>query len=332
MKHFQRAFRPIYYVNEIIVRLVILGVGLYFQFGYGVFIRDVQAKDWPSYAYPYTKKQMFSEGVATLLLVLLTLVSLIIGFSTLRCYGKWSAQLILDECCLFLFGITLSASSNFMMCSMIKKMYGRLRPDYLSRCYGSNNISHWMAANGFNSWDDVPEVPACNSKAGSFNLSAHEMEDARMSFPSSHSSLSFAIVGFLALWTYSKMCLFKDWGAWRLAIPAGLMLLCSAIAVSRTSDYRHHASDVLFGILLGLVICVISFLFYFPLNMTPLASQLYSAHQEANPSIKLMSCHCASFRWKPPMRTLTADTAGEKTRDPSLLLDHDDSKRDHEQV
>eukprot|EP01056_Protomagalhaensia_sp_Gyna25_P003471 Protomagalhaensia_sp_Gyna_25__3470@NODE_3121_length_722_cov_32_906296_g2608_i0_p1_GENE_NODE_3121_length_722_cov_32_906296_g2608_i0NODE_3121_length_722_cov_32_906296_g2608_i0_p1_ORF_typecomplete_len227_score16_80PAP2/PF01569_21/4_1e25PAP2_3/PF14378_6/0_022DUF202/PF02656_15/8_2_NODE_3121_length_722_cov_32_906296_g2608_i076681 len=167
-------------------------------------------------------------------------------------------------------------------------MYGRLRPDYLSRCFGTNSPAKWMATNGFDSWLDIPDVPDCDSNAaGDFRLSMYELQDGRMSFPSSHTSLSFSIVGFTALWCYSKLCLFSNWGSWRVAIPLGLLMIPTSIAISRTSDYRHHSSDVVAASLLGVGMAFLSFRFYFPLKMVPLASSLYACHARHFPSTRL---------------------------------------------
>eukprot|EP01053_Blabericola_migrator_P012501 Blabericola_migrator_1__12500@NODE_790_length_6495_cov_70_128034_g559_i0_p3_GENE_NODE_790_length_6495_cov_70_128034_g559_i0NODE_790_length_6495_cov_70_128034_g559_i0_p3_ORF_typecomplete_len352_score28_63PAP2/PF01569_21/2_1e03PAP2/PF01569_21/1_3e26PAP2_3/PF14378_6/2_1e06DUF2456/PF10445_9/1_5e03DUF2456/PF10445_9/7_2e02DUF2456/PF10445_9/0_18Shisa/PF13908_6/4e02Shisa/PF13908_6/0_67Mid2/PF04478_12/1_8e04Mid2/PF04478_12/10Mid2/PF04478_12/50Tetraspanin/PF00335_20/0_8Tetraspanin/PF00335_20/1_6e02FUSC/PF len=311
-------FRRAFYINEVVCRLVIVAIGLIFQYAMDPFVRDVQGKDWPDYAYPYKSTQMFSESRATIILVVVTLGMYIISVSVLCFGGRWTLELVLEEFILFFLGVSLSAALDYMACTIIKKMYGRLRPDYLSRCFGNNDPSVWMTANGFADYNSIPEIPVCNDKAGSFGLSESDMKDARMSFPSAHSSLSFAIIGFVALWQYSKLCLFQDWGAWRLTIPAGLLTLCVAIATSRTSDYRHHPSDVIGGIIIGLVIAVISFCFYFPINMKPIATCIYEQHAEENKEIRLWARDVARLK----VRQKCADTAPSETRQIEIKTSH----------
>eukprot|EP01055_Gregarina_sp_Pseudo9_P004831 Gregarina_sp_Pseudo_9__4830@NODE_504_length_2678_cov_50_636605_g475_i0_p2_GENE_NODE_504_length_2678_cov_50_636605_g475_i0NODE_504_length_2678_cov_50_636605_g475_i0_p2_ORF_typecomplete_len352_score9_30PAP2/PF01569_21/2_4e03PAP2/PF01569_21/1_4e26DUF202/PF02656_15/4_1e02DUF202/PF02656_15/0_089PAP2_3/PF14378_6/0_17PAP2_3/PF14378_6/2_4e03ERGIC_N/PF13850_6/9_7e02ERGIC_N/PF13850_6/1_4ArAE_2_N/PF10337_9/1_2DUF998/PF06197_13/8_6e03DUF998/PF06197_13/9_2DUF998/PF06197_13/2_5e03DUF998/PF06197_13/0_078FtsX/P len=273
--------------NEIVVRIVIIVIGVFFQFLYPVFIREVQGKDWPDYAYPYKEHQMFSEALASVVICVTVLGVLLFGICLLKYVGNWTWRLCIEELVLFVLGASLSAALDFMACTIIKKMYGRLRPDYLSRCFGNSDPVKWMSANSFASWQDVPDVPVCNDKAGTFHLSAHSLADGRMSFPSGHTSLSFAIVGFAALWCYSKLCLFGNLGSWRIAVPFGLLMIPTAIAVSRTSDYRHHPSDVVGATLIGAGIALLCYCFYFPLTMTPLASTLYVCHSRHTPSAKL---------------------------------------------
>eukprot|EP01054_Gregarina_sp_Poly1_P000788 Gregarina_sp_Poly_1__787@NODE_1189_length_4822_cov_141_095689_g818_i0_p3_GENE_NODE_1189_length_4822_cov_141_095689_g818_i0NODE_1189_length_4822_cov_141_095689_g818_i0_p3_ORF_typecomplete_len350_score17_81PAP2/PF01569_21/2_2e02PAP2/PF01569_21/1_6e26PAP2_3/PF14378_6/2_4e05BioY/PF02632_14/0_024BioY/PF02632_14/1_9e03FtsX/PF02687_21/4_4FtsX/PF02687_21/24FtsX/PF02687_21/2_3e03Sre/PF03125_18/33Sre/PF03125_18/8_2DUF2157/PF09925_9/0_2DUF2157/PF09925_9/8_5e02Sensor/PF13796_6/0_11Sensor/PF13796_6/2_2e03FUS len=293
------SFDWIFISNEIILRVAVVLVGFLFHIWYAPFIREVQGKDWPDYAYPYKPHQMFSEALATLVVILVTVGIIGLTFLMLRIHGKWSHSLLLEEFIIFLLGTTLSAALDFMACTIIKKMYGRLRPDYLSRCFGHNEPTVWMAVNGFADWNAIPDIPICNTKAGTFNLSENALDDGRMSFPSAHSSLSFAIIGFLSLWTYSKLCLFRDWGAWRITIPFGLIMIPTVIAVSRTSDYRHHSSDVIGGTILGCLIAILCFCFYFPIRMTPLATTVYNAHSKRTPLARLLDTHAAKCRSHP---------------------------------
>eukprot|EP01054_Gregarina_sp_Poly1_P000786 Gregarina_sp_Poly_1__785@NODE_1189_length_4822_cov_141_095689_g818_i0_p2_GENE_NODE_1189_length_4822_cov_141_095689_g818_i0NODE_1189_length_4822_cov_141_095689_g818_i0_p2_ORF_typecomplete_len354_score15_96PAP2/PF01569_21/2_2e02PAP2/PF01569_21/1_9e25PAP2_3/PF14378_6/1_5e05DUF202/PF02656_15/17DUF202/PF02656_15/0_56CD34_antigen/PF06365_12/0_62CD34_antigen/PF06365_12/1_2e03YfhO/PF09586_10/1_2e02YfhO/PF09586_10/0_26FUSC/PF04632_12/3_5e03FUSC/PF04632_12/0_07_NODE_1189_length_4822_cov_141_095689_g818_i0 len=281
--------------NEIAVRIVTIAIGIIFEFSYPVFIREVQGKDWPDYAYPYREHQMFSETLATAIIAITCAAILLAGVLLLRYYCRWPWRLCMEEAVLFILGGSLAASLNFMSVTMIKKMYGRLRPDFLSRCYGHSEPSVWMVANDFKDWSEVPDVPECNDLAGSFNLSSRALEDGRMSFPSGHTSFSYSLVGFAALWAYSKLCLLSNWGSWRIAIPFLLMMIPTAIAVSRTSDYRHHSSDIVGGMFLGIGIATLCFCFYFPLVMPSLATALYKCHAKRTPTAKLIATDAAKI-------------------------------------
>lgn len=97
------------------------------------------------------------------------------------------------------------------------------------------------------------------------------LNDGFKSFLSGHSSFSFCGLGYLSFWMSGKMHLYDQRGyavrpapisendtdslaqvkAWIALAP---FVVAGLIAISRTMDYRHHATDVLAGSFLGLVI------------------------------------------------------------------------------
>jgi diacylglycerol diphosphate phosphatase/phosphatidate phosphatase len=90
--------------------------------------------------------------------------------------------------------------------------------------------------------------------------------DGRRSWPSGHSSLCFAGLGFLGMW-FSGLVLdgiyistdqvdasrriylqSRAGRAWRFVLPFAPWLLAAYVAISRTQQYIHHPTDVLSGI------------------------------------------------------------------------------------
>lgn len=143
------------------------------------------------------------------------------------------------------------------MTQVIKVCVGRPRPDMISRCNpveGAANRAVWGLAT----------IAVCQNQTGS------RIDDGFKSFPSGHTSLAFAGLGFLALYLAGKMHLLDRRGyaikAWLTFAP-----LCGAalIGVSRTMDYRHHATDVIAGGLLGLVTTIIIYHLYYPVLTSP---------------------------------------------------------------
>ncbi|KAL8293650.1 hypothetical protein RQP46_000351 [Phenoliferia psychrophenolica] len=87
-------------------------------------------------------------------------------------------------------------------------------------------------------------------------------------------------LGFLSFYLAGKMHLFDSKGhaikAWICVIP---LMAATLVAISRTMDYRHHATDVLIGGILGLLIAYFTYSLYYP----PLGS--HKAHLPYSPRI-----------------------------------------------
>ncbi|KAH9926145.1 phosphatidic acid phosphatase type 2/haloperoxidase [Fomitopsis serialis] len=160
-------------------------------------------------------------------------------------------------------GLVLSLALAAAITEFTKVTVGRPRPDLISRC--------------------IPRSGAVDPTYGLSDASIctqtdhYMMEDGWRSFPSGHSSLSFAGLGFLAFYVAGKLHLFDKRGcapkAWAALTPLSAAAL---IAISRTMDYRHHATDVLTGSLLGFVAAYFSYRQYYPSLASPYAHRPYS--------------------------------------------------------
>jgi len=100
---------------------------------------------------------------------------------------------------------------------------------------------------------------------------------------------AFAGLGFFGFYIAGKMHLFDEKGhtikAWITLIPfTGAAL----IALTRVTDYRHHATDIIAGSLLGLGLAYFSYRLYYPPLEHPMAHKAYSpripAEEEAKES------------------------------------------------
>ncbi|KAI0818770.1 phosphatidic acid phosphatase type 2/haloperoxidase [Irpex lacteus] len=109
----------------------------------------------------------------------------------------------------------------------------------------------------------------------------YKFNDGWRSFPSGHSSLSFAGLGFLSFYLAGKLHLF-DRQAYTFKVWLSITPLIGAtlVAVSRTMDYRHHWQDVLTGSILGLVLSYLAYRQYYP----PLHS--HDCHQPYPPRVR----------------------------------------------
>ncbi|KAM3868101.1 phospholipid phosphatase 1-like [Diretmus argenteus] len=142
----------------------------------------------------------------------------------------------------YLFGAAASQS----LTDIAKSSIGRLRPHFLAVCKPA--------------WDRI------NCKAGgyveNFTCTGDKflVDEARLSFYSGHSSFSMYCMLFLVLYIQARLT--SEWA--RLLRPTIQFFLISTalyVGLSRVSDYKHHWSDVLAGLLQGAVVSVLTVFF-----------------------------------------------------------------------
>lgn len=190
-----------------------------------------------------------SERIPTWLLVILAVfipALIIAGFSLGISRSIWDLHN-------GLLGFVLANALTVTITTLIKVTVGRPRPDLIDRCQpipGSVNRTPYGLVT-----DAICTVSPDN----------HTLRDGFRSFPSGHASTSFAGFTYLALYLAGKLHLFDRRGhavtAWLCGTP---LMAATLIAVSRTMDYRHHATDVIAGGLLGLVVAYWSYKLYYP--------------------------------------------------------------------
>ncbi|XP_051006498.1 phospholipid phosphatase 1-like [Acomys russatus] len=137
----------------------------------------------------------------------------------------------------FLFGAAASQS----LTNIAKYSVGRLRPHFLAVCNPD-----WSK---INCGDGYIETYVCQG-------SAAKVREGRLSFYSGHSSFSMYCMLFTALYLQARMK--ADWA--RLLRPTlqfGLVAFSIYVGLSRVSDYKHHSSDVLVGLIQGAVVAVL---------------------------------------------------------------------------
>jgi diacylglycerol diphosphate phosphatase/phosphatidate phosphatase len=131
-------------------------------------------------------------------------------------------------------GLLAALTWTYLITAIGKLYCGRLRPDYEARV------------------DDMDRVV-----------------DAMQSFPSGHSSMSFASMTFLFLYLSGKFGTFHADGGHvvRFALSIWPLFVSSLISMSRTRDYHHNFSDILAGALIGLGFGSAAYaMYYFPVT------------------------------------------------------------------
>ncbi|POV98254.1 hypothetical protein PSHT_14116 [Puccinia striiformis] len=154
-----------------------------------------------------------------------------------------------------LLGLALSLSLTLAVTTSVKITVGRPRPDMLSRCQPGVNAVNAGA----------PSYGLSNSSICTAPIDSRDFQDGFRSFPSGHSSVAFAGLGFLSLYLAGKLHLLDRRGhSLKVWISIAPLLGAALIAISRTMDNRHHWQDVLVGSALGSLTAWFGYRFYYP--------------------------------------------------------------------
>lgn len=146
--------------------------------------------------------------------------------------------------------LTAIGISEFVT-QLIKYYVGRLRPNFYSMC-------------NFNT-----ATLTCT------NSNSHLIYESRLSFPSGHASLSFCGAGCLVLYFIGRFGYLRNRRYYSqekgkrkskfiFLLSFTPLLLSTYCAASRLVDNWHHPSDILAGMVIGLVCAVISYHIWFP--------------------------------------------------------------------
>uniref|UniRef100_A0A0D2XR41 Phosphatidic acid phosphatase type 2/haloperoxidase domain-containing protein n=1 Tax=Fusarium oxysporum (strain Fo5176) TaxID=660025 RepID=A0A0D2XR41_FUSOF len=128
----------------------------------------------------------------------------------------------------FLISIVLTS----FITDIIKNAVGRPRPDLLDRCKPAIGTKA----------NTLVTIDVCTAEDG------HILQEGWRSFPSGHSSFSFAGLGFLSLFLAGQLHVFRYSAGGRDLSRALVCLLpligAGLVAISRCEDYRHDVYDV----------------------------------------------------------------------------------------
>lgn len=145
-------------------------------------------------------------------------------------------------------GLLFSVLITGVITEAIKNGVGRPRPDFYWRCF----------PDGVPNYNNITGQVICHGDAG-------VIKEGHKSFPSGHTSWSFAGLGFLSWYLAGKIRAFDRGGhIAKLCIVIFPLLLAAMVGVSRVDDYWHHWQDVFAGGILGLVVASFCYLQFFP--------------------------------------------------------------------
>ena len=148
---------------------------------------------------------------------------------------------------LFILGISLT----LCLTEIGKRWVGRLRPHFIAVCNPNLNTLNCTTT----TLTGIYYNPIYTGGSFCSNNNAAAVKEARMSFPSGHSSYSWYTMLFLIIFIEARLFLL------RLRYIKPLIQLCAFSAafvtmLSRVSDYHHRGSDVIGGTVLGCIIAL----------------------------------------------------------------------------
>ncbi|XP_009134688.1 putative lipid phosphate phosphatase 3, chloroplastic [Brassica rapa] len=144
-------------------------------------------------------------------------------------------------------GLLYSVLVTAVLTDSIKNAVGRPRPDFFWRCFPDGKAVY----------DALGDVICHGDKS--------VIREGHKSFPSGHTSWSFAGLGFLSLYLSGKIRAFDGKGhVAKLCIVILPLLVAALVGISRVDDYWHHWQDVFAGGLLGIVVSTFCYLQFFP--------------------------------------------------------------------
>ncbi|KAJ0057211.1 hypothetical protein NL108_002153, partial [Boleophthalmus pectinirostris] len=205
----------------------------------GFFCNDESVK------YPY-KEDTISHQLLGGLMIPVLIITMIIGECLLVYHKKLQSKSSFGSyvACIykavgtFLFGAAMSQS----LTDIAKYSIGRLRPHFLDICRPD-----WKLINC--SMGAYIEDYTCTGDP-------QKVQEGRLSFYSGHSSFSMYCMLFLALYLQARLQF--EWA--RLLRPTLQFFVIAAsvyTGLSRVSDYKHHWSDVLTGLLQGALMAIL---------------------------------------------------------------------------
>jgi len=235
-------------ISEVILRAVLFAVYLWTDLQQP-FTRVIQPEERWLYRNPYTEDVTVSTPNMFFVVVLVPSVLIIACGIFIKKFRDTRSALL---------GLTMSLLLNGCITNGIKLMVGRPRPDFFARCFPDGNEVYEGVA------------PVCSGALDA-------VIEGRKSFPSGHSSWSFAGLLFLSYYLAGKLqCFSQPPPRSLLKLIISFIPSCVAlwIALTRYNDYWHHWQDITIGSIIGAGIATLSYFYYFPALWDP-SSHLY---------------------------------------------------------
>ncbi|AES93626.1 lipid phosphate phosphatase-like protein [Medicago truncatula] len=218
----------------ILLLLVLIDIGLNMIYPFFRFVGEDMMFDLK---YPLKSNTVPVWSVPILAVVLPMVIFLVVYIRRRDIYDLHHAVL----------GLLFSILVTTVITDAIKDAVGRPRPNFLWRCFPDGK-------DVYGEWGNV----ICNGDK-------LVIKEGYKSFPSGHTSWSFAGLGFLSLYLSGKLKAFDRKGhVAKLCIIFLPLFAASLVGISRVDDYWHHWTDVFAGSLIGIVVATFCYLQFFP--------------------------------------------------------------------
>jgi diacylglycerol diphosphate phosphatase/phosphatidate phosphatase len=160
------------------------------------------------------------------------------------------AQLVLFQA----LGLTL------FLTSLAKVFFGRQRPNFYAMC-DYKGYRNAIATGDFSVYFSLT-TPNEPGNIAFCSATTREINESMMSHPSGHASLTFAGMGFLALFLHHMLVSHKPTRRhhlWKALVFTFPMTIAVMVAATRTRDYWHNYDDTIMGGLLGFGCAALAF-------------------------------------------------------------------------
>lgn len=237
--------RSIFLFLEVLFRIVLLFL-YWWTDDHEPFIRVIQKEEWWLYKNPHTPASLVTVTTPMLFwIVIFVPTVLFVVYGVVFKSGRDTISALL--------GLSMSLLLNGIITNGIKLMVARPRPDFFERCFPDLTENfHGL-------------TPLCTGE--------HDViMEGRKSFPSGHSSWSFAGMLFVSLYISGKLKLLSSTprSLIKFAVSLSPLLVALFIALSRYCDYWHHYEDVTVGSIIGSMLAFTSYFYYYPSLSHPL--------------------------------------------------------------
>lgn len=202
--------------------------------------------DDQSISHSFSHDQMVTDNE---LYVLVVMIPLIIMILISRLMARGNGIQFIHVAQVTALGLVVNLAITGIITDFLKLWISRPRPDFLARCNAKASAPI----------DKYVGIEVCQLQ--NFML----LIDGMKSCPSGHSSLAFSGTVYFCLWLNGQFKLYKKSKSLILQLLSwSYILMAVFIAISRSSDYRHHYEDIIFGSLIGIVVSIIVYFKYFP--------------------------------------------------------------------
>jgi len=248
-----------FYLPDLIGIIIVIAIGLGFT-NIKPYDRFFVERD-PTLSYPYIPANQneipaWSLVFFAILIPCLSILLVQLARWKFSFFDKFEATPMNSHLLLPYFTLAESLALAFLVTNVVKVFVGRKRPNFFAFC-NYKGYRDALQSGNFTLYDSLTVAGHPGSLEYCLNTVSSDINQAQYSFPSGHSSFTFAGLS-IALW-FLLHCIplgpvNKDVWTFRMwrSIPMAILLGTSTIiACTRTRDYWHNFSDILGGTFIG---------------------------------------------------------------------------------